>query len=245
MALRSLYSTLELTLPLSNTRWQTVGKCLKSTKLLEVIRSPPVYVNSSIISYYMQHNRSSNYHQTKLFSTYSTHKQTRKDLYSILGVSSHATQAEIKKAYYNLSMKYHPDRNMGTAEAHSAFKKITEAYTVLGEYARRRKYDKGLLREYPPPNIKYRPHKPHDSTQKAPIYDFDAFYKAHYGEALKRERQARRKKAAQKNVRPHSLTDAQQQLVIIAVPLLVFISGWCMYSRKYRRQRNRLVEPEN
>ena len=72
-----------------------------------------------------------------------------KDLYSVLGVSPSATQQQVKEAFYELSMKYHPDRNMGSSEAHQKFTDLTEAYSVLGQYQLRKKYDKGLLQDYP------------------------------------------------------------------------------------------------
>ena len=72
-----------------------------------------------------------------------------KDLYAMLNVSPSATQQQVKDSYYKLSMKYHPDRNMGSQEAHQMFTGLTEAYSILGQYERRKKYDKGLLHQYP------------------------------------------------------------------------------------------------
>jgi preprotein translocase subunit Sec63 len=53
--------------------------------------------------------------------------------YKILGVDSFATMDEIKAAYRALAMKYHPDRNPGSAEAEEKFKLIQKAYDVLEE----------------------------------------------------------------------------------------------------------------
>jgi DnaJ-class molecular chaperone len=46
----------------------------------------------------------------------------------LLGVSTNATQAIIKKAYYTSAMKYHPDKNLDDPEAEEKFKQISEAY---------------------------------------------------------------------------------------------------------------------
>ena len=65
------------------------------------------------------------------------------DYYADLGVSKNATADEIKKAYRKLAFKYHPDQNPGDKVAEEKFKKITAAYDVLGDEAKRRQYDNG------------------------------------------------------------------------------------------------------
>lgn len=64
-----------------------------------------------------------------------------KDYYSVLGVSKTATQAEIKKAYRKLAVKYHPDKNKGNKQAEEKFKEIAEANDVLSDPEKRKKYD--------------------------------------------------------------------------------------------------------
>ncbi len=66
---------------------------------------------------------------------------SKKDFYSVLGVSSSATVAEIKKAYRKLAMQYHPDKNPGQKEAEARFKEITSAYEVLSDEKKRAAYD--------------------------------------------------------------------------------------------------------
>ncbi|SSY70453.1 molecular chaperone DnaJ [Alysiella crassa] len=64
-----------------------------------------------------------------------------KDLYETLGVSSSASDEDIKKAYRKLAMKYHPDRNPDNKEAEEKFKEIQKAYDILSDSQKRATYD--------------------------------------------------------------------------------------------------------
>ncbi len=64
-----------------------------------------------------------------------------KDYYALLGVDRKANEKEIKSAYRRLARKYHPDVNPGDREATEKFKNINEAYQVLGDPAKRARYD--------------------------------------------------------------------------------------------------------
>ena len=66
---------------------------------------------------------------------------TKRDYYEILGVDKGVSDAELKKAYRKLAMKYHPDRNKGDAEAEKKFKEAAEAYEVLRDPQKRAQYD--------------------------------------------------------------------------------------------------------
>ena len=65
----------------------------------------------------------------------------KRDYYEVLGVGRNATLDEIKKAYRQLAIKYHPDKNPGNKEAEEKFKEAAEAYSVLSDKDKRAKYD--------------------------------------------------------------------------------------------------------
>ncbi len=64
-----------------------------------------------------------------------------KDYYAIFGLKRNASEREIKQAYRKLARKYHPDVNPGDKSAEGKFKQINEAYEVLSDSEKRRKYD--------------------------------------------------------------------------------------------------------
>jgi len=65
----------------------------------------------------------------------------KKDYYKLLGISEDADEADIKKAYRKMAMKYHPDRNKGDDAAEEKFKEINEANEVLADWQKRQMYD--------------------------------------------------------------------------------------------------------
>jgi len=65
-----------------------------------------------------------------------------RDYYEVLGVAAGAAETDIKKAYRQLALQYHPDRNPGDKQAEERFKAISEAYAVLSDPDKRAHYDR-------------------------------------------------------------------------------------------------------
>ncbi len=65
----------------------------------------------------------------------------KRDFYEVLGLGRNASPDEIKKAYRQMAMKYHPDRNAGNKEAEEKFKEAAEAYEVLSDPEKKQRYD--------------------------------------------------------------------------------------------------------
>lgn len=68
-------------------------------------------------------------------------KEMTRDYYEILGISRNADANDIKKAYRKLALQYHPDKNQGNKQAEEKFKEVSEAYEVLKDAEKRRRYD--------------------------------------------------------------------------------------------------------
>ena len=66
---------------------------------------------------------------------------SKRDYYEVLGVQKNATEAEIKKAYRQMALKFHPDKNPGNKEAEDKFKEAAEAYEVLSNTEKKQRYD--------------------------------------------------------------------------------------------------------
>ena len=67
---------------------------------------------------------------------------SKRDYYEVLGVSRGASESDIKRAYRQLAVKYHPDKNPDDSEAEEKFKEAAEAYSVLSDAQKRARYDR-------------------------------------------------------------------------------------------------------
>src|SRR4051794_1905857 len=67
---------------------------------------------------------------------------TKRDLYEVLGIARDAATDDLKRAYRQMALKYHPDRNPGDAEAENKFREAAEAYEILSDPQKRQRYDR-------------------------------------------------------------------------------------------------------
>ncbi|XP_038669794.1 uncharacterized protein LOC119974716 [Scyliorhinus canicula] len=162
--------------------------------------------------------------------------------YDILKISPSATQSQIKSAYYKQSLLYHPDKNAGSEEAALRFTQINEAYSVLGSVNLRKKYDRGILTPADLQSGKRPAEKAHAARTQPPQawsstenpetgksrFNFDEFYKAHYGEQLAREQTLRERRMQERRNR-ETLGEKWHfhKLIEVAVTVML-IAGFCM-----------------
>lgn len=110
-----------------------------------------------------------------------------KDYYAILGVKKEATQDEIKKAFRKLAKRHHPDANPNNKASEDKFKEISEAYEVLGNVDKRKKYedmanDANLRNgsDFDPAQSRYGNVR-QEQRQSAEGNDFSDFFNAFFG----------------------------------------------------------------
>jgi DnaJ family protein C protein 30 len=188
----------------------------------------------------------------RLIKCFSTSAICNRSHYESLGLTSHATQAEIKAAYYKMSMAFHPDKNKGSEEAAQKFRDITEAYEILGNLRLRKLYDKGILHTAGPQFAKNADESTQDDTEskfyksreqrsrappptgRSPIYNFDEWTHMHYGTSFAR-REAAKARYAMKIRR--SISDRyflySELIFIAAVFILTSVSFSYIKNKSY------------
>lgn len=171
--------------------------------------------------------------------------RSRTAYYEILKVSPSATQSQIKTAYYKQSFIYHPDKKPGNKAATQRFTEISQAYTVLGNISLRRKYDRGILSQSdiqsagrpssketvsrstasPQQQHQHRARRFSQAGEKT-MFDFDAFYQAHYGEQLRREKDMRaRKQHMQEQQKENFRRWKQGKMMEMTVAMVLAMGG--------------------
>ncbi|CAH1416025.1 unnamed protein product [Lactuca virosa] len=100
------------------------------------------YNNKNVNSRYWSGLGTINAHYGNIRSIHGTSaRMASKDYYDTLGVNKNATASEIKKAYYGLAKKWHPDANKDDPEAETRFQEVSKAYEVLKDEEKRAQYD--------------------------------------------------------------------------------------------------------
>ena len=113
----------------------------------------------------------------EVFETFSLEREIMENHYEVLGVRRGASKKEIKKKFYELAKRYHPDLN-DEAGAEAKFKRINEAYAVLTSDRDRHEYD------YNVNNATSSTVRPRYNYDGSPFYNFDVWYTMHYGTRL-------------------------------------------------------------
>lgn len=91
---------------------------------------------------YNYNNNQNDYNEYRNENFSNNENEYAKNYYSILGISKTATQEEIRRAYYKLMAKYHPDKNKNSDNSNTITKLINEAYEVLSDEEKREQYDR-------------------------------------------------------------------------------------------------------
>lgn len=182
------------------------------------------FVQSSLKFINMLHNAKS-----QLVRLYSTKQGAKaKNYYDTLKITPHATQNEVKSAYYKLTLQYHPDKN-NSEYAKQKFHDISEAYGVLGDHEQRKIYDRSvMLRRQPTMSttaeepISYYKDKVYSGSSK--IYNFDAWTQAHYGKQMHAGRLRRQMYEREKAIREmQKSSEDNSQIMQIAVLLFTLV----------------------
>ncbi|XP_058807021.1 dnaJ homolog subfamily C member 30, mitochondrial-like [Phymastichus coffea] len=182
-------------------------------------------------------------HEVKLYMCTKTRIPTH---YETLKIKPDCTQDDIKSAYYELSKQYHPDKNKST-DAKIQFQSVSDAYEILGNFSKRKQYDRDLAARGQRASIVNRPvheakedplaafyrsrmsNYDHVRAQEARAhFDFETWTKAHYGQTLRRTLKDKRSKI----IRQQMQLRAEQQRVqdkhsaiFVSIAMFLICSG--------------------
>ena len=139
-----------------------------------------------------------------------------KNYYILLGIKNTASQEEIKLAFRNLAKKYHPDINHHDQETETIFKEIQEAYEILSDVEKRKKYDL---------KFSYASNYQQIKNKRYPSYTGNAYQYAQ--QHARYQQQHKNESSQQKNVVPEKKSEKDPYLfvisIVIALLLLIFI----------------------
>lgn len=151
-------------------------------------------------------------------------------------MSPKATQAQIKNAFYKLSITHHPDKHKGSEESHEKFQEITEAYNVIGNQEARKQYDRELIVEGQLRAEHTHTYKPPPSFKKDPasIYNFDEWTKAHYSNQLDRRQRSRirREELTEEDANTPKVGTGTMKKTVVLITALTTIIVYIYHSKK-------------
>jgi DnaJ-class molecular chaperone len=140
-----------------------------------------------------------------------------KNYYIILGIKNTANSEEIKQAYRTLAKKYHPDKNHENKSAEEFFKEVQEAYTVLSDYEKRKRYDLKFAYANTYQQVKNKSHAPYTGNA----------YQYAQQQAQQERHQRKQQEQPMKEVLKENKTGTDPYLfiisIIVAILLLLFI----------------------
>lgn len=156
--------------------------------------------------------------------------------YDTLGVNRESSKDEIKRAYYEMSKRYHPDKEDGSP---AKFQEITNAYEVLGNPRLRKMYDKGLFSEsssaiYEGSNSAYNAESYTDSYRKpSAIPNLDNWAKEQYSATFNRDQTRRDKIEFRENLKRKKTQAKGVEVLLLLMLAFVFICGYNLdFSKK-------------
>lgn len=149
----------------------------------------------------------------------------RIDHYGALGIKTAADSKEIKKAYYQMSLKHHPDHSPGK-EAAEKFQAVSAAYDVLSQDHLRQRYDRtlgggGAVRET---KRTWDPRRTGVMDDELAAYKFREWQSKHYPELLRKEQQRRQRIESMKKQGYEDAKDTSSGTIVFGtVPVVIFI----------------------
>ncbi|CAK9796175.1 DnaJ homolog subfamily B member 14 [Anthophora plagiata] len=152
--------------------------------------------------------------------------------YETLGISPTATYNEIKTAYYELTLKYHPDKNKSES-AKQIFQEISNAYDVLNKYETRKLYDRTILvKNENTTSNKVDTHRPKETFHNRDptfrmrqIYNFDEWVQRHYTESIEDRLMRKKQELEWKHVKQNSMENYYKNIYLSYLFIVMAVLG--------------------
>lgn len=161
--------------------------------------------------------------------------------YETLGLQPNATYNEIKSAYYELTLKYHPDKNKSES-AKEMFHEISNAYDVLSKYETRKQYDRTQLINQDLQSLnnkryeRFKPKNIHSyKNQPRNIFNFDEWVQQHYSDTFQKNILAKEKQKINMEIlkTSHKTPDLLVMMIVVILMLLVIFIRERINNKKY------------